>query len=295
MWRRRIRSYTEKFRWRLEGAAEARRVRAKAMKRARKKSHDLNAFRLRSKYLDKVIFDNDGPTLHKESKHTMSDHIAPVPPATSYQIQTEGANWRKFRRSKNPKRKKQDPSTLHTYTFTSQGILLPRPTTATATFITTSSTSRRQRRNIEIFEVPSPPPSFTPLELIDSGDDNHNDDYPLPFRDLLGKEIADEAATKPRARRYLSSVSIAGYSPCSIPHDRFHRTNHLNSGPWNAETNISTSCCAGRVEVLIPIRVAYRASGRLVQKPLKILSLELHRYAVGIVLAGIFCAKVAAY
>jgi hypothetical protein len=97
-------------------------------------------------------------------------------------------------------------STVQRFTFTAESLSEP---TAIVTFARTSSDGRRQHRQIE--EIAAPPPSASSSDLdpidLDVGENSIYDDPPLPFIDLLAKEVADEAAKKPRARRYLSSVS----------------------------------------------------------------------------------------
>jgi hypothetical protein len=108
------------------------------------------------------------------------------------------------RRTKHKPKAKGGSSTVQRFHFTAESLLEP---TAVATFITTSSDGRRQHRQTE--ELAAPPPSASssdPVDL-DLGGNQVYDDPPLPFIDLLEKEVAEDAATKPRARRYVSSVS----------------------------------------------------------------------------------------
>jgi hypothetical protein len=79
--------------------------------------------------------------------------------------------------------------------------------TTVATFITKLSDGHHQYRQIE--EIAAPPPSspLNPIE-VDLGNNHVHDDPPLPYIDLLEKEIADEAAAGTRARRYVSLVGI---------------------------------------------------------------------------------------
>jgi hypothetical protein len=115
-------------------------------------------------------------------------------------------NGRVIRRQ-SKKAKPKTSSTVQRFTFTAETLSEP---TAIATFVRASSDGRRQHRQIE--EVAAPPPLASSPALdqidLDAGDHQVYDDLPLPFIDLLEKEVADEAATKPRARRYVSSVSI---------------------------------------------------------------------------------------
>jgi hypothetical protein len=108
------------------------------------------------------------------------------------------------RRTKHKPKAKGGSSTVQRFQFTAESLL---ESTAVATFITTSSDGRRQHRQTEEVSAPSPSASSSDPIDLDLGDNQINDDPPLPFVDLLQKEIADDAATKPRARRYVSSVS----------------------------------------------------------------------------------------
>jgi hypothetical protein len=94
-------------------------------------------------------------------------------------------------------------TTVHRVHFTADSLL---ENTAIATFVTKSSDGRRQYRQTEEVAAPTPSSSLNPID-INLDDNDFHDDPPLPFTNLLEKEIADEAATKARARRYVSSVS----------------------------------------------------------------------------------------
>jgi hypothetical protein len=110
------------------------------------------------------------------------------------------------RRPRKPKLKANVGSlTAQWFNFTAENLLEP---TAVATFITKSSDGHRQHQKVEEVVAPAPSASSSVLDPIDLDAGQVHDDPPLPFIDLLEKEIANEAATKTRARRYVSSVSI---------------------------------------------------------------------------------------
>jgi hypothetical protein len=87
-------------------------------------------------------------------------------------------------------------TSVQRFTFTAESLSEP---TAIVTFVRTSSDGRRQHRQTEVVAAPLPLAPSSALDQIGMDAGNHQvyDDPPLPFIDLLEKEIADEAATKP--------------------------------------------------------------------------------------------------
>lgn len=126
--------------------------------------------------------------------------MANIPPTHIHQIPAPPLTRKRSKRSK----KKKPAGNADIFVFDLEDILEDSTLTRTE-FISRSADGRRSLRDSE--DVIG---KFT-HQSGHSADDSFyaaaNLGDPLPFIDLLEKEVAKEAATDPRARRYVSSVS----------------------------------------------------------------------------------------